>query len=202
MDEEERAAYAEALGEKLESWNIRATLGFAGLYLMTHEAIKEAVIDGVRNFYLNGFDENGMTYDEDLYAADVLARDPKKRKMRASLLWLVHSGAITLEQADRLDDIYAHRHELTHELTKYIMDPAFNPDMNLFTDAMQILKDVLRYWTEVEFAIGTFEDHPDAGVDDVTPGRLVPLQLAIFAYVEGLDHEVERQKAQESPDPS
>ncbi|MEV6494391.1 hypothetical protein AB0M20_38085 [Actinoplanes sp. NPDC051633] len=192
MDDTGREAMEQRLKEKLQPWRIRATLGFAGLYQMTHELIKESVIDGVRNFYLNGFDESGMTYDEDGYAAEVLERDaPKKRKMRASLLWLVHSNAITLAQADRLDEIFAHRHDLTHELAKYIVDPAFEPDMSLLTDAIEIVRAVLRYWTEVEFAVGTFENFPDATVDDVTPGSLMPLQLALWVYSEGLNHEVE-----------
>jgi len=53
----------------------------------------------------------------------VRAKAPKNR-FRASLLWLVEGEAITLSQADRLDEIHAHRHELSHELVKYIVDPA------------------------------------------------------------------------------
>ncbi len=197
MNAEETAAFAKALGLKLEPWNIRATLGFAGLYQMTHELIKEAVLVGVRDFYNVGFDESGMLYDEERYAAEVMDGRPKKERMRASLLWLVKYEAITLQQADRLDEIYAHRHELTHELTKYIVDPSFEPDMELFNDAVQILKDILNYWVQVEFAIGTFDEFPEATADDVTPGPLIPLQLAIWAYTEGLDHELERQQQNE-----
>jgi hypothetical protein len=49
---------------------------------------------------------------------------------------LVHGGAITREQADRLDHIYAHRHSLTSELVKYPIDPDLDPDAELFDDAM------------------------------------------------------------------
>jgi len=34
----------------------------------------------------------------------------------------------TLAQANRLDDVYAHRHELSSELIKYVVDPAFVTD--------------------------------------------------------------------------
>ncbi len=57
-----------------------------------------------------------------------------KDKFRASPLWLVTGEAITLTQADRLEDIYAHRHDLSHELIKYIVDPDFEPDVELFAD--------------------------------------------------------------------
>jgi hypothetical protein len=148
--------------------------------------IKESVIDELRNFYFAGIDETGILVDEPRYTAEVLALDPKRRKMRASLLWLVKSKAITLVQADRLDEIYDHRHELTHELAKYIVDPEHEPDMRLFTDAVEILRDVLRYWTLVEIEIGSFDDHGAVDVDDVVPGRLLLLRTCIAAYVDGL----------------
>ena len=78
--------------------------------------------------------------------------------------------------------IYAHRHELTHELGKYIVDPAFEPDMQLFIDAVGILRDILRFWTRIEIDLGAFEQFGDVETDDVTPGRLVLLQLCIGAY--------------------
>ncbi|MBY8872012.1 hypothetical protein K7640_09180 [Micromonospora sp. PLK6-60] len=194
MNANEREVLAARLSAKLEPWRIRATLSFAGLYQITHELIKETVIDDVRGFYLIGFDESGYTYDEQRYEAQVLRRDPKRRKMRASLLWLVESGAITLQQADRLDEIYAHRHDLTHELGKYIVDPEFEPDMQLFSDAVQILQDIRRYWTRVEMDLGTYEAYGEVDVDDITPGPILLLQLCIDAYVEGLNKEIEARR--------
>jgi hypothetical protein len=109
--------------------------------------------------------------------------------MRGSLLWLVCGGAITARQADRLDAIYAHRHELTHDLGKYIVDPAFEPDMQLLTDAVEILRDILRFWTRIEIDLGTFEQIGDVDPDEVTPGRLLLLQLCVGAYADGLKQE-------------
>jgi hypothetical protein len=106
---------------KLQPERIRATLAFAGLYQIAHALIQQAVLEEVPLFYRRGFDETGWQYDEDGYAAQVLSRAPKSR-FRASLLWLVHSEAITLAQANRLDEIYDHRHDLTHELIKYVVD--------------------------------------------------------------------------------
>lgn len=182
-DHEELAA---KLASKLQPWRIRSTLAFAGLFQLTHELIKDHVVDQVRAFYMTGFGPSGFTYDEPRYAADVLARDPKKRVFRGSLLWLVHSGAISNAQADRLDAIYAHRHELTHELGKFIVDVDVEPDMDLFVDALTILKAIADFWTQIEIDIGTFDDHRPITVQDVTPGTLVILQICIQAYFEGL----------------
>ena len=178
-------AYRRRLEAKLEPTTIRATLGFAGLYQMTHELIKVAVLDEVREFFWRGIERGIMVYDESRYADDVLAKAPKDR-FRASLLWLVEGEAITLVEADRLDDIYAHRHELSHELIKYIVDPGFEPDVELLTDALAILRAVRRFWTSIEKDIGSFEEFGDVDLDEVTPLSLAVLQMCIDAYLAGL----------------
>jgi len=91
-------AYRQRLETKLRPGRIRATLGFAGLYQMTHELIKTAVLDEVHEFYWRGIEDGAMVYDEQACAKNVLASVPKN-KFRASLLWLVEGDAITLAQA-------------------------------------------------------------------------------------------------------
>jgi hypothetical protein len=176
----------EALEAKLQPDRIRATLGFAGLFQMVHELIKHAVLDEVRQFHWRGFTGNNDLYDEDAYAAQVLSRSPKQ-KFRASLLWLVEYQAITLAQAERLDSIASHRHDLTHELVKYVVDPDFEPDVSLLTDALTILKALRRFWTGIESDIGTFDEFAEVDLDEITPMSLVVLQMCIDAYVAGLE---------------
>jgi hypothetical protein len=178
-------AYRQRLEAKLRPERIRATLSFAGLYQMTHELIKTAVLDEVREFYWRGIENGVMVYDERAYAENVLAKAPSNR-FRASLLWLAEFEAITLAQVDRLEEIYAHRHDLSHELIKYVVDPNFEPDVGLFTDALLILQSVRRFWTSVEKDIGSFEDFGDVDLDEVTPLSLAVLQMCIDAYLAGL----------------
>ena len=175
------------LEAKLKPERIRATLAFAGLYQMTHEMIKHAVVDQVREFYWCGFDrETGPRYNEIEYEREVLSKAGKKRVFRSSMLWLVEGEAITLAQADRLDDIYEHRHDLAHELGKYIVDVDFEPKVDLFVEAIEILRDITRFWTQIEIDIGSFDEHGEVSVDDVTPGTLMILQMCIDAYAGGL----------------
>lgn len=182
---------------KLQPERIRATLAFAGLYQIAHAMIQQAVLEEVRLFYRRGFDETGWQYDEEGYAAQVVSRAPKS-KFRASLLWLVHSDAITLAQADRLDEIYDHRHDLTHELIKYVVDVKFEPDVELLADALKILADIRRFWTQIEVDIGTYEEFGDIDVDEVQPLSLMVLQMSIDAYIDGLPG-AERQPEQPEP---
>jgi hypothetical protein len=97
--------------------------------------------------------------------------------------------AITNAQADRLDDVYAHRHDLAHELMKYVVDPDHEPDVDLLTDAIAILRDLHQFWINVELGIGSF-DHVE-NIDDVDPDEIVPLSMMVLqrcldAYIGGL----------------
>ena len=75
MTESEHESYRSTLEAKLQPARIRSTLAFTGLYQITHELIKESVIDELRNFYFAGIDETGILVDERRYAAEVLALD-------------------------------------------------------------------------------------------------------------------------------
>lgn len=61
---EDPECYQAKLRSKLRPEAIRSTLAFAGLFQITHEMIKQAVLVEVREFYSRGFDENETTYDE------------------------------------------------------------------------------------------------------------------------------------------
>jgi hypothetical protein len=101
--------YRRRLEARLRPERMRATLAFAGLYQVTHELIKTAVIHDVREFYWRGVNDGAVVYDEHAYAKQVLSR-AQKDKFRASLLWLIDGGAITMAQADRLEEIWLSRH--------------------------------------------------------------------------------------------
>jgi len=177
--------YRRRLEAKLKPEVIRSTLSFAGLYQVTHEMIKRSVVDDVRGFYSLGFDETGLRYDEAAYSRDVLSK--AKDRFRASLLWLVHAEAISQTQADRLDAVYAHRHDLTHELVRYVVDPDFNPDIQLFIDALAILKALRTFWAQIEIDIGSFEHLGEVDADDAVPLSNVVLQMCIDAYLDGIE---------------
>lgn len=180
----------ERLEAKLQPARIRSTLAFAGLFQLTHEALKRAVLDGVKGFYGYIDVDGGVWVPEqgkDEYRRNVLALDAEHRPFPASLMWLQEADAITADEAARLGDIYNHRHELTHKLVRYIVDPYHEPDFELFIDALKILRKISRLWVEVDAGVGTFNDFEDLDLDDVTPMSIAILDLCIRAYGEGLE---------------
>jgi hypothetical protein len=176
--------YEARLRAKLAPERIRATLSFAGLILIVYEMMKQAVVKDVREFYCRGFDESGMLYDEQGYARDVKSLD--RSQFRASAKWLVNSGAIKDEQVEVLERLYVHRKDIAHELAKYLIDVDHEPDADLFIEALQVLRDIRRFWTQIEIDIGSFDDHGDVTVDDVQPLSLLALGMFIDAYSEGV----------------
>lgn len=180
--------YEERLEAKLQLARVRSTLAFAGLFQLTHEMLKSMILDDVKSFYgytnlgddVRWFPEGG----EVEYQRHVRALHPNR--FTASLQWLQQMDALTGDQAARLDAIYDHRHDLTHELARYLVDPNLEPDFDLFIEALKTLKALSRFWTEIEAGIGAFEDYPDLDLDEVKNGRMLLIELCIGAYGDGL----------------
>lgn len=187
---ENRNEELERLQAKLTPERIRSTLAFAGLYQLTHEMLKRSVLNQVKSFFgyvdleHTGTWIGGATAERQ-YKSTVLAKAPGS-PFKASLLWLKDMKAIDASQVDRLDHIYAHRHELTHDLITYVADVDREPDAELFFDALKILSDISRFWVQVEKDIGTFEQFGDIDIDEVVPASIAVLDLCIRAYSDGL----------------
>lgn len=185
---------------KLQPDAVRSTLAFAGLYQLAHEMLKKAILEDVRGFYAFGVDDAGPILDKRMYEQHVLEPGripgrPRLNEFRACVAWLVRSGALRQGQADRLDQIYDHRHELTHDLGQFLIDVDREPDVTLFTDALEILKSIHRFWVQVEADIGTFDEIPadELDLDAVTPLSLALLQICIDGYVSGLQPDTKSQ---------
>ncbi|MEV0434095.1 hypothetical protein [Nocardia sp. NPDC050413] len=175
--------YKRALEAKLRPESIRFALMFASLLQMIHEQLKLVVLDEVREFYCTGCDESGRSIvNEDAYRRKVLDLAPKN-KFRASLLWLVKSEAITMAQADRLNDIYVHRHAVTHELIKYIVDPDERLDSDLFVEAVEILKAIKRFWAGI-MLYTTIDNPAEVDLDEVFTLDMIVLQRCVDAVIE------------------
>lgn len=177
----------ERLSAKFQPARIRSTLAFSGLFQLTHQLLKSMVLDDVKNFYgytnvdggVGWFPESGAVE----YQREVL--DLRTNRFSASLLWLERMDALTADQAARLDAVYEHRHELTHELANYLVDPNLKPDLDLLIEALNTLKALSRFWTEVEAGYGTFEDFPHLDLEQVKNGRMMLIGLCISAFAGG-----------------
>ena len=60
------------------------------------------------------------------------------------------------------------------------------PDYTLFIDAVRILRDIHRFWIQVEKDLGTFDQHGDVDIDQVQTGPMMLLELCLQACLADL----------------
>ncbi|GAA1861191.1 hypothetical protein GCM10009715_05820 [Paeniglutamicibacter psychrophenolicus] len=186
--ESDDALYLARVKEKLKPAVIRSTMTYAGLFQLTHQLIELAVVGKVKSHY--GFvdftgphfwmDDFGGERD---YKEEVLKLSPKN-KFLASVQWLLQQGGLTRQQADQLREIYDHRNDLAHELTKYIIDVDHEPNYSLLGDALIILRDLDRFWMSKEAGAVSFDVTEESDLDDVQSGTSVVLSLCLQACID------------------
>ncbi len=123
--------------------SLRGNLIGASLFLTAYETLKSTIINQIRNFYTNGFDENGFIIDE-TYKVKVLSLD--KSPLRASLLWLKEHDVIKDSDLDLVDRIREHRNELAHDLGKFISDADAEINVRLLEGIYDLTSKIDRWW--------------------------------------------------------
>jgi hypothetical protein len=83
MQEQQRDAF-ESWAKFLNPRTLKSNLIIASLFLAAYETLRSAIIEHIRGFYTNGFNQNGWIIDTK-YQTDVLSRH--NSPLRASLLW-------------------------------------------------------------------------------------------------------------------
>lgn len=151
--------FGDASDNKLAPENVRLALIRAGAFLTGYELVKSSIVDGVKDFFIIGFNERGLLYSPD-YEKRVLQLG--KSAFQASLNWLVSSNALSESQANQLEAIRTHRHEVAHDLARLLVDPEAHVDVDKLSALIEIMHDLDRFWGGIEIETsGEFE------VDDV-----------------------------------
>ena len=147
---------------------MKRTLVQAGAFLSAYELIKLQVVDGVRDFYWTGIEEDGKKVCYPDYEADVLALS--RNRFSASVAWLVNSGALTGDQANALEKVHHHRHEIAHELPKILIDPDFEVNASLLIDAALVLRALDVFWGRMSMEIDPHWDDAEVADKDIWGG--------------------------------
>jgi hypothetical protein len=142
------------------------------------------MVDKVHDFYLTGFNPDGLTYDEVSYQRDVLARNPKS-KYRASCAWLVSNGALTDEYVANLEEVYRHRKEIAHELPKLLVDPEFEVNTDILIRAIECVRKLGVFWGSIEVDTDLDLAGEDVDYDGIKSGSF--LLMEYLAQIAGLD---------------
>jgi hypothetical protein len=154
--------HADDLRKKLEPSTIRAALLRAGMLLTGWELLQNDIEAKVRDFFLTGFDERGLIYDEEAYNRNVRARH--KHVFEASLLWLVDLKALSPAQATRVREMREHRNKVAHQLPTLLVDPEQSISVEVLREMKSVLRALAIFWGRIE--IDTNPDYDGREVDD------------------------------------
>lgn len=143
---------------------LQDNLTFTSLYIAIYEHLVDYVVSNVKDFLCDLKIQNGeLVYKESCkYKEEIRNRvvDEKGNKdiRKASFLWLVDNGAITLTEYEKILEIKQVRNKYAHELTSIIFEGVIGSEVSLLFD-MYFLYCKISRWFYVEI------EAPIAGID-------------------------------------
>lgn len=163
--------------DTLNSEIMRERLIFISMYITAFELLREIIIDNIRSFYAEGFDQNGPKIGKD-YQYEVLARN--KSEIYASLDWLVEHEAISIKDIESFEKIKRVRNRLAHELLNvFTRGETFNL-VEEFNPLIELLRKIGVWWV-VNVEIPTNPDYDGQEIDEseIVPSGILSLQIML-----------------------
>lgn len=156
---------------------LRPSLFLATMFLTTFEILKDSVIDHVRNFYADGWDQNGPIIGSE-YQRIVACRS--KSTLYASLDWLREHEAIDATDLKTFESLKTTRNQLAHQLFAVVSGQAESEHAAQFPVLVALLRKIEVWWV-VNVEIPTNPDFDSREIDEenIVPGAVLSLQMLI-----------------------
>jgi hypothetical protein len=156
---------------------VRPSLFLATMFITAFEILKDSIVEDVRGFYTNGFNEQGPTVGTE-YKSKVLSKN--KSPLYASLYWLREYEAIDDEDLITFEKLKITRNQLAHQLFSVVTGQIESAHEAQFTDLVALLRKVGVWWV-VNVEIPTNPDFDGREIDEagIVPGAVLSLQMLI-----------------------
>lgn len=156
---------------------LRPSLFLATMFITTFEILRDRIVDDIRSFYINGFNEHGPTVGPE-YQSSVLAKH--KSPLYASLQWLHENGAIDDGDLVTFEKLKNTRNLLAHQLFAVVTGQVESEHEVQF-DALVALLRKIGVWWVVNVEIPTSPDFNGQEIDEagIVPGAVLSLQMLI-----------------------
>lgn len=156
---------------------VRPSLFLATMFITAFEILKNSIVEDVRGFYTNGFDENGPTVGDE-YKSKVLSKN--KSLLYASLQWLRENEAIDDEDLTTFEKLKSTRNQLAHQLFAVVTGQVESAHESQFAELMALLRKIGVWWV-VNIEIPTNPDYDGQEIDEdgIVPGPILSLQMLI-----------------------
>lgn len=171
MDDNIKASWERFLNPEI----LRNNLILGSIYIASFEILKDTIITKLKDFFIDGIDENGFIYN-DKYKTKVLTLH--KNPLQASLIWLQNMDAIDNKDIQKFKKIKTFRNKLAHEMLDFIANIPEDDLLELFNDMINLLTKIGRWWIiNVEIPTNPDYDGQEINEDEITPGMNITLQL-------------------------
>lgn len=156
---------------------VRPSLFLATMFITTFEILKNSIIDRIRNFYTDGWDEKGPTVGPE-YQRKVASRN--KNILYASLDWLQENGAIDDEDLEAFELLKAIRNQLAHRLFDTVTGQIESEHEAKFPVLVALLRKIEVWWVvNVEIPTNPDFDGQEINEEGIVPSAILSLQMLI-----------------------
>ncbi len=147
------------------------------MFITTFEILQDSIVEDLRGFYTNGFDEHGPTVDPE-YQSKVLSKN--KSPLYASLQWLRENDAVNDEDLATFEQLKKTRNLLAHELFGVVTGQVESAHEVQFEALMALLRKIGVWWVvSVEIPTNPDFDGKEIDEEDIVPGSVLTLQMLI-----------------------
>lgn len=156
---------------------VRPSLFLATMFITSFEILKDYVVDRIRGFYTNGFDENGPLVGPE-YQAEVASKN--RSILYASLHWLREHEVIDDGDLEVFEQLKRTRNQLAHQLFASVTGQIESNHEAQFEVLVALLRKIEVWWV-VNFEIPTNPDFDGQKIDEtgIVPGAILSLQMLI-----------------------
>lgn len=156
---------------------VRPSLFLATMFITTFEILKDSIVDDIRGFYTDGFDEHGPTVGPD-YQSEVLSKN--KKPLYASLQWLRENDAIDDEDLATFEKLRNTRNLLAHQLFAVVTGQVESAHEAQFDSLVALLRKIGVWWVvNVEIPTNPDFDGQEIYEEGIVPGTVLSLQMLI-----------------------
>ena len=164
---------------------VKVRLIDASLFLMAFHLLKLSIVDGVRDFFIDGFDGKNIIVSSE-YQNKVLSRS--KHTFEASLIFLLETDALTQTDIDEIHKLRDYRNILAHDIPSSIYQKDRLVDPTKIDRAGYFLHKIDNFWGRIEV-----DTNPDLDREQINYEGITSLRSAIFKHIaeivrENADH--------------
>jgi hypothetical protein len=157
--------------------SLRSNLIIASIYVAAFEVLKTAIVGRIKDFFTNGFDQNGPRISAE-YQSDVLSKS--RSPVYASLQWLKESSAINDADIECFERVKKLRNELAHALTGMLFHGLPTEVAQRLSEMISLLDKIERWWI-INAEIPVNPDLADKEIDEeqIIPGPIMGMRLLL-----------------------